>query len=57
MIKIRFLLAVLLEIMMILISIFLFPQNNTIAQTFDTITKQRVAFKNNPQIEVGLEPQ
>jgi YVTN family beta-propeller protein len=46
-----FLLAT-LEIM-ILMSAILLSHNNTSAQTYDTITKQRETFKNNPQIPIG----
>jgi hypothetical protein len=47
-----FLLAILLEIM-ISMSIIRMPHNNTSAQTYDTITKQRKIFKDNPQIPLG----
>ena len=30
--------------------------NNGMAQTLETITEQRKAFENNPQIKVGSEP-
>jgi len=47
--KVLLLLAVLLEI----ISIIALSYNRTSAQTYDTITKQRETFKNNPQIRIG----
>ncbi|HXS59688.1 MAG TPA: YncE family protein [Verrucomicrobiae bacterium] len=43
------LIAVLLEI----VSANLLSYHNTFAQTYDTITKQMDAFKNNPQISIG----
>jgi hypothetical protein len=50
--KSPFLIAILLEIT-ILMSTALSSQNNISAQTYDTITKQRDMFKNNPQIQLG----
>jgi hypothetical protein len=54
--KMLSILPVLLEIIiiMMLTSTILLPYNNTIAQTLDTITKQREIFKNNPQIPVMM---
>jgi YVTN family beta-propeller protein len=45
-------LAILLQIM-ILLSTLLLSHNNSFAQTYDAITKQREIFKNNPQITLG----
>ena len=50
--KSPFLIAILLEIM-ILTSTILLSHNNTSAQTYESITKQREEFKNNPQIPIG----
>jgi len=47
-----FLLAILLETML-LMSTTLMSHDNTFAQTYETIMKQREMFKNNPQIPLG----
>ncbi|MFZ0224368.1 MAG: YncE family protein, partial [Candidatus Nitrosopolaris sp.] len=50
--KSSFLLTILLEIM-ILVSTISSLHNNSFAQTYDTITKQREITKNNPQLQLG----
>jgi YVTN family beta-propeller protein len=51
----HFLLALSL-VVMIIMSLVIVAGNNVTAQTLETITEQRKAFENNPQIIVGSQP-
>ena len=53
--KYHFLLASSLGVM-IIISSGIMASNNVKAQTLETITNERKAFENNPQIKVGIAP-